>query len=97
MLGAHVKSLPCGARRKPRGTPGAYAGDVSRVTLCEWRDPRCAKPAKPGSSYCAEHHARVFQAPQPGQKRIGIGPLTKESILKAQGRRKARLGRGGHK
>jgi hypothetical protein len=39
----------------------------------------------------------VFQAPQPGQKRVGIGPLTKESILKARVRRKAKLGRGRYK
>jgi hypothetical protein len=97
VLGAPVKSLPSRARGKPLGTPGAYAGDVSRVTLCEWSDPRCAKLAKPGSSYCAEHHGRVFQAPKPDQKRVGIGPLTKESILKAYGRRKAKLGRGRHK
>jgi len=36
----------------------------------------------------------VFKSHDPAEKRIGIGPLTKESILKAQARRKARLGRG---
>jgi hypothetical protein len=35
----------------------------------------------------------VFKAHDPREARLGIGPLTKESILKAQARRKARLGR----
>ena len=64
------------------------------VTPCEWSGDRCQKTAKPGSSYCAEHHALVFKAHDPRETRVGIGPLTKESILKAQARRKARLRRG---
>ena len=67
---------------------------VGRVTLCEWSGDRCHKTVKSGSSYCAEHHALVFKSHDPAEKRVGIGPLTKESILKAQARRKARLGRG---
>jgi hypothetical protein len=72
----------------------ARADRMARTTLCEWRSDRCQKTAKPRSSYCAEHHALVFKAPNPGEKRLGIGPLTKESIQKAQARRKAKLGRG---
>jgi hypothetical protein len=67
---------------------------MARTTNCEWSGDRCQKPAKPGSSYCAEHHVLVFKAPNRGEKRLGIGPLTNESIQKAQARRKAKLGRG---
>jgi len=67
---------------------------MARVTLCQWSDPGCPKPAQSGSSYCAEHHALVFKRHDPRETRVGIGPLTKESIQKAQARRKAKLGRG---
>jgi hypothetical protein len=36
----------------------------------------------------------VFKAHDPRETRVGIGPLTKESIQKAQARRKAKFGRG---
>ena len=72
----------------------ARADCMARTTLCEWSSDRCEKTAKPGSSYCAEHHALVFKAPNPGEKRLGIGPLTNESIQRAQARRKAKLSRG---
>ena len=72
----------------------ARADCMARTTNCEWTGDRCQKTTKPGSSYCAEHHALVFKAPNPGEKRSGIGPLTNESIQKAQARRKAKLGRG---
>jgi hypothetical protein len=67
---------------------------MARTTLCEWSGDRCQNMAKPRSSYCAEHHALVFKAHDPREPRVGIGPLTKESIRRAQARRKAKLGRG---
>jgi hypothetical protein len=67
---------------------------MARTTLCEWSGDRCQNMAKPRSSYCAEHHALVFKAHDPRETRVGIGPLTKESIQKAQARRKRKLGRG---
>ena len=72
----------------------ARADWMARTTNCEWTGDRCQKTTKPGSSYCAEHHALVFKAANPGEKRSGIGPLTNESIQRAQARRKAKLGRG---
>ena len=66
---------------------------MARTTNCEWSQP-CLHAAKPGSAYCEEHHARVHQPPKPAGKRIGIGPLTNESIRRAQARRKVKLGRG---
>jgi hypothetical protein len=70
------------------------AAGMGQVTSCQWTGDRCQKTAKPGSSYCTEHHALVFKAHDPRETRVGIGPLTKESILKAHARRKAKLGRG---
>ena len=69
-----------------------FAG-MDSASSCEWSSGPCQKAAKPGSSYCAEHHALVFKAHDPRETRRGIGPLTRESILKAQARRKARLRR----
>jgi len=67
------------------------------VHRCEWSGYPCSRLAQSRSAYCAEHHARVFQTPKPGDRRIGIGPLTKEAIQKAQARRKAKLRSDGRK
>ena len=67
---------------------------MGSVASCEWTGGRCQKTTRPGTWCSAEHHALVFKAPNPGEKRSGIGPLTKESIRRAQARRKVKLGQG---
>lgn len=70
------------------------------MDTCRWTDSNgspwtfCDRPCRPGSSWCAEHHARVFQAgTAPGPKMatasgsFGRGILGERSLA-AESRRR---------